>query len=297
MAAGTRAPERVDVVTPRLLRGWPLPDPAGGKEARGQLLVVGGRREVPGAARLAGEAGLRAGAGKLAIATVGSVAAALGVAVQEAAVLALDEDDDGNLAPSAAVRILERAGRARAILAGPGFGDPEASVALLEAVLPHVDAPVVLDAVASAYVTAHPAGLSHLGGRAVLTLNVSELAATAGRDDLGEADVPGVAVDVAARCAAVVLCGGEVKVVAAPDGRAWRVEGGTPGLGVSGSGDVQAGTVAGLLARGAEPAQAAVWGGYLHARAGERLAGAVGTVGFLARDLVPELPAVLTELA
>jgi hydroxyethylthiazole kinase-like uncharacterized protein yjeF len=293
----TRAPERVEVVTPRLLRAWALPDPAGGKEARGQLLVVGGRREVPGAARLAGEAGLRAGAGKLAIATVRSVASALGVAVQEAAVLALDEDDDGNLAPSAAPRILERAGRAGAVLVGPGFGDPDASRALLEEVLPRVDVPVVVDAVASAYLTAHPDGLSHLDGRAVLTVNVSELAATAGLDDLDEDDVVGVAADLAARCGVVVLCGGEVKVAAAPDGRAWRVEGGTPGLGVSGSGDVQAGAVAGLLARGAEPAQAAVWGGYLHARAGERLAGAVGAIGFLARDLPPELPAVLTELA
>lgn len=297
MAVDTRAAERGEVVTPRLLRGWALPDPAGGKEARGQLLVVGGRREVPGAARLAGEAGLRAGAGKLAIATVRSVAPALGVAVQEAAVLALDEDDDGNLAPSAASRILERAVRAGAVLAGPGFGDPDATVALLEEVLPHVEAPVVLDAVASAYLTARPTGLAHLDGRAVLTVNVSELAATAGLGELAEDDAPAVAAEVAGRCGAVVLCGGEVKVVAAPDGRAWRVEGGTPGLGVSGSGDVQAGAVAGLLARGADPSQAAVWGGYLHARAGERLAGAVGAVGFLARDLPPELPAVLTELA
>jgi NAD(P)H-hydrate repair Nnr-like enzyme with NAD(P)H-hydrate dehydratase domain len=60
---------------------------------------------------------------------------------------------------------------------------------------------------------------------------------------------------------------------------------------------VQAGVVAGLLARGAEPAQAAVWGAYLHARAGERLASSVGRVGFLARELAPEVPPVLAELA
>jgi NAD(P)H-hydrate repair Nnr-like enzyme with NAD(P)H-hydrate dehydratase domain len=66
---------------------------------------------------------------------------------------------------------------------------------------------------------------------------------------------------------------------------------------VSGSGDVQAGIVAGLLARGAEPAQAAVWGGYCHARAGERLATAVGTVGYLARELPGEVPRVLAELS
>jgi NAD(P)H-hydrate repair Nnr-like enzyme with NAD(P)H-hydrate dehydratase domain len=68
-------------------------------------------------------------------------------------------------------------------------------------------------------------------------------------------------------------------------------------LGVSGSGDVQAGIVSGLLARGADPAQAAVWGGYVHARTGERLAAAVGLVGYLARELPGQVPAVLGELA
>jgi NAD(P)H-hydrate repair Nnr-like enzyme with NAD(P)H-hydrate dehydratase domain len=60
---------------------------------------------------------------------------------------------------------------------------------------------------------------------------------------------------------------------------------------------VQAGVVAGLLARGAEPAQAAVWGAYLPARSGERLASSIGKVGFLARELPPEVPPVLAELA
>ena len=66
---------------------------------------------------------------------------------------------------------------------------------------------------------------------------------------------------------------------------------------MSGSGDVRAGLVAGLLARGADPAQAAVWGGYLHARAGERLAGQSGPLGFLAREIAPQMPAVLVEIS
>ena len=80
-------------------------------------------------------------------------------------------------------------------------------------------------------------------------------------------------------------------------GRCPRADSGSPGLGVSGSGDVRAGLVAGLLARGADPAQAAVWGGYLHARAGERLAGQSGPLGFLAREIAPQMPAVLVEIS
>jgi NAD(P)H-hydrate repair Nnr-like enzyme with NAD(P)H-hydrate dehydratase domain len=71
---------------------------------------------------------------------------------------------------------------------------------------------------------------------------------------------------------------------------------GHPGLATAGGGDVLAGVVTGLLARGATPAQAACWATYLHAGAGDRLAARVGPVGFLARELVDEMPALLTEL-
>jgi NAD(P)H-hydrate repair Nnr-like enzyme with NAD(P)H-hydrate dehydratase domain len=87
-----------------------------------------------------------------------------------------------------------------------------------------------------------------------------------------------------------------VKVVAHRDDL-WRVEAGNAGLGTAGSGDVQAGVVAGLLARGADPAQAAVWGAFLHATTGDRMARRVGPVGYLARELPGELPGLLAELS
>jgi ADP-dependent NAD(P)H-hydrate dehydratase len=65
---------------------------------------------------------------------------------------------------------------------------------------------------------------------------------------------------------------------------------------VSGSGDVMAGIVTGLAARGATPAQAAVWGTFLHGRSGDRLAAAVGRMGFLAREVLAEVPRVLAEI-
>ncbi|WP_460447759.1 NAD(P)H-hydrate dehydratase, partial [Angustibacter aerolatus] len=68
------------------------------------------------------------------------------------------------------------------------------------------------------------------------------------------------------------------------------------GLGTAGSGVVLAGVVPGLSARGAEPAQAAVWGAHLHGRAGDRLAVEVGPYGYLARELTPMLPRALVEV-
>ncbi|WP_121256009.1 NAD(P)H-hydrate dehydratase [Nocardioides ferulae] len=285
------------VVTPAVLRGWPLPPPGEDKHARGQLLVVGGDESTPGAVRLAGEAALRAGAGKLQIATAAGHAPTLAVAVPEAAVHGLEVAAAGRLDPSAVGEVVALADRVDVLLLGSGFSDVAASVRLLEALLPRVTASTVLDALASAYLTEHPRGLLHLDSRAVLCVNPTELARTAHREDREvQADPLGTAREVAARSGVVVLCGGSEKHVADPDGRGWVVQGGGPGLGVSGSGDVQAGIVAGLLARGAEPAQAAVWGAQLHARAGERLAHEVGTVGYLAREIPAQVPAALAEI-
>jgi NAD(P)H-hydrate repair Nnr-like enzyme with NAD(P)H-hydrate dehydratase domain len=124
----------------------------------------------------------------------------------------------------------------------------------------------------------------------VLTPNGGELAALLDGEEREGLDA---ARWVAERYGAVVAAQGWV---ATPGGDSWADEAGGIGLGTSGSGDVLAGAVGGLLARGAEPPQAAVWGQYLHAAAGDRLAARVGRVGFLARELLDELPLVLTGL-
>jgi hydroxyethylthiazole kinase-like uncharacterized protein yjeF len=285
------------VVTPSVLRDWKLPQAGAGKNARGQLLVVGGTTATPGAVLLAGEGGLRAGAGKLVLASVESVVSALGVAVPEASVTALPETGSGCISPDAAELVTRRANEADLLLVGPGFSDPEDSVALLAAALPEVQTSTVVDAVASAYLTEHPEGLHHLDGRAVLTVNPTELARTARVDDDDVAKDPlRHTLDLARQLRLVVVCGGTHKHIATPDGRSWVVEGGGPGLGISGSGDVQAGIVSGLFARGAEPAQAAVFGAYLHARAGERLAASVGALGYLAREVPGQVPRILAEI-
>ena len=283
-------------VTAALLQQWPLPEPGKDKEARGRLLVLGGTASTPGAVLLAGEAALRAGAGKLQIATAAPVAAALAVAVPEALVAPLRSDYAGNIASSAAGTIAELAEGADAVLLGPGFADVGATVGLLTQVVPRLRCPVVLDALASAYLGRHRDGLAHLDGQAVLTVNVDELAQTLGEQEDAEDDPMGAARRLADEVSAVVLCGGQGKFVAAPDGRAWTSAAGGPGLGVSGSGDVQAGIVAGLLSRGAEPAQAAVWGGHVHGSAGDRLAERVGTVGFLAREIAGCIPQLMERL-
>ena len=69
------------------------------------------------------------------------------------------------------------------------------------------------------------------------------------------------------------------------------------GLATSGSGDTLAGIVAGLAARGASAAHAAVWGVYLHGAAGQALARRLGPIGYLARELLDEVPGVMRRMS
>lgn len=265
------------VLTPELLRSWPLPsaDDGDDKHARGTVLVIGGDVSTPGAVLLAGLAALRVGAGRLQVTTTRATAVPLGVALPEAKVTGapLSELGSGPL------------DRVSAVVVGPGLLTPEQATAVLDALLPRLaGVAVVIDALALTAVptTAPP--------RAVLTPNADELRQLADSDD---EDLRGLAVRVARQRDAVVATLGWV---AAPDGRCWRNEVGSVALATSGSGDVLAGAVGGLLARGADPSQAACWATYLHSAAGDHLAATLGT-GLLARELLDELPRRLVALA
>jgi ADP-dependent NAD(P)H-hydrate dehydratase len=274
------------VITPRLLREWPLPDPQGGKEARGTVLVVGGSRFTPGAVLLAGVAALRAGAGRLQLAVTSTTAAALSIAVPEAKVVGLPETDDGSVSGDVPEHLLELAGEADVITIGPGLDNIAETTRLLERVLDAAGtgAAVVLDAYALGALSKKPDLLAGRSARVVLTPNVVEAGHLLGREPRD--DLAAEAMVLAERYAAVVSLYGHV---AAPDGRCWREESGDVGLGTSGSGDVRAGIVAGLLGRGADPAQAACWGAFAHAVSGQRLVPRYGRTGFLARELVDEV--------
>jgi hydroxyethylthiazole kinase-like uncharacterized protein yjeF len=274
-------PSRPDeqVITPHLLRRWPLADPQGGKLTRGTVLVVGGSRFNPGAVLLAGVAALRAGAGRLQLVVADESAVPLSIAVPEARVLGLPPD--GGEPPA---EVLEMARDADVIAIGPGLDDIGQTTDLMRVLLGAAgdDTAVVLDAYALGALSKEPGLLRQR--RAVLTPNVAEAAHLLGRDP-GE-DLGAAARELADRYQAVVSLYGHI---AAPGGSAWREESGDAGLGTSGSGDARAGIVAGLLGRGSDPAQAACWAAYAHAASGQRLAPRFGRTGFLARELVDEV--------
>ena len=280
-------------VTPSVLREWPLPTPEGSKYSRGQVVVVGGSTRTPGAIMLSAIAALRMGAGRLGVAVDETIAAGLAIAMPECGVIPLPLSDAAPLAAAAS-----ELASADAVLLGPGLDDAELTERMLRDLpaLVSADAVVILDAFALGVASRVPALAETLGGRLVLTPNLGEasrLLERVAEGDILADEAADAALQISRRYNAVVSCTG---TVTAPDGRSWRIGTGAVGLGTSGSGDVLAGAIAGLAARGADPSRAAVWGTHAHAAAGDRLAVAVGPLGYLASELLPELPRVLVEI-
>lgn len=287
---------RPRTLTLTTLARWPLPDAGtdADKEARGRVLIIAGSHEMPGAALLAAVAALRVGAGKLSIAAPERVAQGLALAIPESRVIGLAETPAGGLRPGGIDRLAPIAPRIDAVVIGPGMLDESRSSAFVAQLLPlFAHAIVVLDALAMSVVlhrkhepftqpvvlTPHAGEMAHLGGLSKEAIGAAPLDA---------------AREAAARWNANVVLKGGQTVIAQPHGEAWRYDaGGTPGLATSGSGDTLAGLIGGLAARGLDPVPAAAWGVLLHARAGAALARRLGPLGYLAREISGEVPALI----
>ncbi len=286
-------------------RGWlaanPLPpcDAATDKNARGRVLIAGGSEQVPGALRLTGEAALRSGAGKIQLATVERAALALGMAMPEAGLFGLPANDAGELGGAAGTVLANLLARCDTLVLGPGMGADADAAPILEAVLAAETDGValVLDAAMLTAVASRAHAVSTRKGGTVLTPHPGEMAKLMDEDPERIArDAAAVAREAAARFGAVVALKGPETQVATPDGTVLCYPGGGPGLATGGSGDVLAGAIGGLLARGAAPLVATGWGVWLHGEAGRRLAERIGAIGFLGRELAPEIPGLMASV-
>ena len=301
-----------------LLRNWPLPIPSsnGDKETRGHVLVIGGSREMPGAVILAATAALRAGAGKLTVATGASVAQLVASALPESRVIGLPETDSGGILQEAANLFDQLIGKVDSVLIGPGMQDEPAICTFVHALLPKFsDTKIVLDACAMGVVRdmqtkqadaqvamqtkdnvnekkAEDVRRANL----VLTPHAGEMAHLTGDDkDSIQGDPLATVRAAAKKWNAVVALKGATTFIASPTDEVWQHEGGNIGLAISGSGDTLAGIVAGLAARGATLEQATAWGVALHAQAGEQLAQRIGSLGYLAREIAGEVPGLMDK--
>lgn len=291
----------VDEVDAPFLRAHPLPLPEGetDKDSRGRVVVVGGHREVPGGVLLAGVSALRAGAGKVQIATVESAAMGLGLAIPEARVTGLPETEGGDIDPGNSARIRSMIKDEDAVLLGPGMLDDDAAGGLAATLLSLLDGPsMVLDAAALTGLRQNTDLMRKHAGRSVMTPHAGEMATFLHIDrDAVMADPLSAAHRAASLTGMVVVMKGSCTHIVDAGGQSSICRRGNVGLATSGSGDTLSGIIVGLMARGAPPLLAAQWGVFLHAEAGERLRNRLGLLGFLSREIPAEIPAIMQALS
>ncbi|MCX7284924.1 MAG: NAD(P)H-hydrate dehydratase [Novosphingobium sp.] len=274
----------------------PVPDHDTDKNGRGRVLAIGGCRTVPGGIQLTAEAALRAGAGKVQIATVESAALAVGIAMPEVAVFALAESAAGEIMAEDTDLLRDLIGRCDAVVAGPAMSDARAASLITRLLGDFCKAQLVFDAANLMGLSDHADSLRALPRPAVLTPHIGELAAMMCCDsDLIERDRVAAVRRASAHFGAVCVLKGATSLIAAPDGEVFAFAGGGVGLATGGSGDVMAGIAAGLCARGADALEATLWAVWLHGEAGRRCAERVGPIGFLARELLAHVPALMRD--
>jgi NAD(P)H-hydrate epimerase len=270
----------------------------GHKGTFGRVFLLAGSPGLTGAATLSSEAALRVGAGLVTLGVPRSLNAILEAKLTEAMTLPLPETESGAHTIDAWDEIAERALSADVVAVGPGVGRHPRTVDLVLRVLRERRGALVVDADGlNAIADAGEGAAWAAPDQVILTPHPGEMARLLGtKTEEVQSNRLATAERAASRFGCTVVLKGAGTIVAAPDGRLWIGPAGIAALATGGTGDVLTGVVAGLLAQGVSPVDAAVAGVFLHTRAGERLAARVGDAGVLAGDLLTELPQVIREI-
>ncbi len=293
---------KLELMTSRWVRqNLPKRPEDANKGTFGKVLVVGGSARYVGAVQLAANAAYRAGAGLVTVAAPERVVQLIAGVSPEATWLPQAPGEDGGLPGEAAVVLRNEWPKFRAAVFGPGLGDTSETRALAWAALPDlgdVEGGAVIDADALNAVASMPDGAERVPSNAVLTPHPGEMARLMGTT---VADVQSRRLEIAGEAAAkygcTVVLKGAHSVVAHADGRTSLSPFANPLLATAGSGDVLSGMIAGYLAQGVAPFEAACLGVYLHGGAGEVLSEEYGSAGLLASEIAARLPRVVKDIA
>ena len=270
------------------------------KGSFGRVLALAGSRSYVGAAYLACMGAARSGAGYVTLAVTPVVQALVSGKLTESTYLLLPDDGDGVADPEAAGTLRNAMPACDALLVGCGLGQNDTTRLLLDMLLlspAPMPLPIVIDADALNFLASTSGWWERLKADAVLTPHPGEMARLmkCGIAEV-ESDRIGVARRAAAEWGVTVLLKGAFTVAASPDGHVRVLPFANPALATAGTGDVLAGCVAGLLAQGLPPFDAASLGAFLHAAAGQLAAEGIGEAGVVASDLLPLLPKAMQTL-
>ncbi|MBZ0264738.1 NAD(P)H-hydrate dehydratase [bacterium] len=268
------------------------------KGDNGKVLVVAGSVGMTGAAELTAKACLRAGAGMVKVATAKSAQAIIAGHSSEVMTIPVEDTETGSIAPEAETTIREARNWADVEVIGPGLSMNEETVRWFAEHVKELPLPTVIDADGLNSMAEAEETFKNLNPGVVLTPHIGELARLTGLSikELESNRVEYVR-QFAIKWNVTLVLKGVPTIVASPEGPAFAVLTGNPGMGTAGMGDVLTGTIAGLLAQGVGPVEAALSGTTIHGLAGNLAADELGSQGLVAGDIIDRLPLAQDILA
>ena len=280
---------------------WGLidPRPPGSKQGNlGHALVVAGSPGKAGAAVMTALGALRAGAGLVSVATPNSLVPIIQQHVFEAMCVSSAESIDGTLGIGAEDELLKAAAKMSACAIGPGLSTHYETVRVVRNFVQRLTVPAVIDADGLNALVGFLDVLGKIKAPLILTPHPGEMGRLLGISSREvQKDRIGVAGAFAVKYKVTLVLKGAGTVVAAADGRVFINSTGNPGMATGGTGDVLSGMIAGLLAQGYPPTQAACLGVYLHGLAGDLAAKEKGEMAMIAGDLIEKIPESIKEIA
>lgn len=263
----------------------------------GHTLVVAGSRGKGGAAGLTGLAALRAGAGLVTLAVPESCHQALEFNPLETMTVALPETKSGCIATKAIVNVLESLKGKSALAIGPGLSTEKETVQFMEALLPQVECPLVIDADGINALGKSGKLIDQIRAETVLTPHPKEMSRISGwrvQDILSHRIER--ASEFAQEHEVTLLLKGARTLVAFADGTVLINPTGNPGMATAGSGDVLTGLIAGLVSQGLMAPSATAAGAFIHGMAGDLFAEANHEVPLIASDLLDKVPEAIKRI-
>ena len=254
----------------------------------GNALIIAGSYGMAGAAVLATEACLRAGAGKVTIHTPKRNYNVLQTSVPEA-VMQIDREET-YFSEAVDAEDFDAVG------IGPGLGQHENTAIALITQLRRSQCPIVVDADGLNMLANHRAWMQQLPKGIILTPHPKEFDRIVGTSCNGEYERLHKAQEMAENLHAFILLKGHYSALCMPDGHILFNTTGNSGMATAGSGDVLTGIITGLLARGYNAGDACTVGMYLHGLAGDLAAKDLGKESLIARDIIKYLPHAFKRL-
>ncbi len=286
-----------NIITSKMVR--PLIKPRAAESHKGtygHVLVVGGSIGLTGAIVMAANAALRTGAGLVTAAIPESLLPIVQGSLMEVMTSPLAETGQATIALEAKPALENLLGTVSACAVGPGMARYPEALAIIDYIMERSGVPIVIDADGLNALEKDITILKDRQVPIVLTPHPGEMARLTGKTTAEiQADRLNIAREFAQKWGVTVVLKGNNTVIASAGGEIYININGNPGMATAGSGDVLCGMIAGLIAQGLNPVEAAVAGVYLHGATGDKASDIKGQRGMVAGDLISLIPDILQE--